>query len=124
MGRHNADSGPSEQRTLLLMLRPILKLDVRTSGSNVEFHFSRLPPLVIGGQMSVNFSDQDSTILMAHPLGNGHVINTGHYTHRNKMMTAVVEAEAPHGRSLAGQQKRLPERFGGTIGIPSPRRWE
>jgi len=96
-------------------------LDARTSGGNVESHFSRLPPLVIGGQMSVNFSDQDSTILMAHPLGNGHVINTGHYTHRNKMMTAVVEAEARHGRSLAGQQQVLPERFGGTIGIASPR---
>src|SRR5216110_3434834 len=27
---------------------------------NVESHFSRLPPLVIGGQMPVNFSDQDS----------------------------------------------------------------
>src|SRR5438046_8676480 len=92
------------------------ELGARTLAGNVESHFSRLPPLVIGGQMSVNFSDQDSTILMAHPLGNGHVINTGHHTHRNKMMTAVVEAEARHGCGIAGQQKRLPESFGRPVG--------
>ena len=58
-----------------------------------EINPLRLPLRMFVRQMPINLADQNTAVLMAHPLGNRHEINAGHDTHRNKEMSAVVKSE-------------------------------
>ena len=47
-------------------------------------------------QVTVNPADQNSTVLVAHPSGNGHIVDPAHHGVADKVVAAIVVAEAVH----------------------------
>ena len=47
-------------------------------------------------QVPINPADQNSTILVAHPLRNGHVVDAAHHSVADEVVAAFVEAETLH----------------------------
>ena len=53
-------------------------------------------------QVPINPSDQNSTVLVAHPSGNGHVVDAAHYGVADEVVAAIVETEALHTGNVSG----------------------
>jgi len=43
-------------------------------------------------QVTINPADQNSSVLVAHPSGNGHVVDAAHYGVADEVVAAIVEA--------------------------------
>ena len=44
-------------------------------------------------QVAINPADQNSSVLVAHPPGNGHVVDAAHHGVTDEVVAAIVEAE-------------------------------
>jgi ankyrin repeat protein len=53
-------------------------------------------------QVTVNPADQNSTVLVAHPPGNGHIVDPAHHGVADKVVAAIVVAEAVKQHLAAG----------------------
>ena len=52
-------------------------------------------------QVTINPADQNTPVLVAHPLGNGHVVNAAHHSVADEVVAAIVETEnLPHRQCL------------------------
>ena len=46
--------------------------------------------------MAINAPDKHSTVLVAHPPGNGHIVDPAHHGVADKVVAAIVVAESVH----------------------------
>ena len=53
-------------------------------------------------QVTINPADQNSTVLVAHPSGNGHVVDAAHHGVADEVVAAIVEAETFHSGNVSG----------------------
>ena len=53
-------------------------------------------------QVPINPTDQNSTVLVAHPSGNGHVVDAAHHGMADEVVPAIVETEALHTGNVSG----------------------
>ena len=53
-------------------------------------------------QVPINPADQNSTILVTHPPGNGHVVDAAHHGMADEVVPAIVETETVHASNVSG----------------------
>ena len=53
-------------------------------------------------QVTINPADQNSSVLVAHPPGNGHVVDAAHYGVTDEVVAAIVEAETFYTGNVSG----------------------
>ena len=53
-------------------------------------------------QVTINPADQNSSVLVAHPAGNGHVVDAAHHGVADEVVAAIVEAETFHTGNVSG----------------------
>jgi ankyrin repeat protein len=65
-------------------------------------------------QVTVNPADQNSTVLVAHPPGNGHIVDPAHHGVADKVVAAIVVAEAVKQHLAAGTDVNAKNKNGST----------
>ena len=66
-------------------------------------------------QVPINPADQNSTVLVAHPSGNGHVVDAAHYGVADEVVTAIVETETFYSGDVSCLVVYTFKSFGGII---------
>jgi hypothetical protein len=75
---------------------------------------------VFVAEVAVDFSDQDASVLVAHPAGDGHVVDARHDGTADEQMSKVVESLEGDAGLSAGQPEAFPEGQGASAGAPPP----
>jgi len=66
-------------------------------------------------QVTINPADQNSSVLVAHPPGNGHVVDATHHGMADEVVAAIVEAETFHTGNVSGFAEYSFKSFGRII---------
>ena len=53
-------------------------------------------------QVTINPADQNTPVLVADPLGNGHVVDAAHHCVADEVVTAIVETETFYTGNVSG----------------------
>src|SRR4051812_37337535 len=89
-----------------------------------ESNTLRLLPREFVCQMTINFTNQNTAILMPDKSRNGHWVCSTHHRVANKKVAAMVKAKKRKSCFFASQQKSFSKCLGANILLSTLRRWK
>ena len=124
---HSSVPHPSEARKSGVMLYRIeadslLRRVIHRA--RLENHAPSLSLRVFGAEVAVDFPDQNAAILVAHPSGNGQIIDASHDRCRNKIMPQIVKTESREVGGSSCQSQGFHKGFCRTVLFTATRRGE